>query len=126
MPTPSPENSGNATVVYLEHDKPVGTRETYCCGYVTPGGQRHSGYWPNTAYVCPTCGQLWARAIYNFHFSYASLVPALWTTEIRNCPEHGDGFFLSGCSAEQLQHCSRELLAREVLLLFLNHKGPLP
>jgi hypothetical protein len=126
-PIVSSSNSpdGNATVRYFERDQYIGSRESYCCGYATSAGERHSAYWPNTAYVCPTCGELWGRAVYEYHFAYESLVHAPWVVETRRCAEHGDGYFLVGLgdSAPHLSNCSLPLLAREALLLCIHHKG---
>lgn len=119
------ELSGNATVRYFERDQFIGSRETYCCGYADSSGKRSSAYWPNTAYVCPVCGELWARAIYEHHFQYEPIPQAPWIVEVRRCAEHGDGYFLVGLgnSASHLSLCSLPLLAREALLLCIHNKG---
>lgn len=118
----TPSVDGNATILYFDRDQFVGQRASYCCGYASSSGERHSSYWPNTAYFCPHCGEIWGRAVYDFSFSYSPVVSAPWTIESRRCPSHGDGYFLSGLGEDHLPSCSLELLKREALLLCLNHK----
>lgn len=113
---------GNASILYFEGSSFVGKRESYCCGYAKADGSRHSAYWPNTAFFCPVCGEIWGRAVYDFSFEYSPLVSSPWTIESRRCPSHGDGYFLSGLGESSLPSCSLELLKREALLLCLNHK----
>lgn len=112
--------SGKAKVLYLENNVPVGFREIDCSSYTSLSGTINSAAYPHTAFFCPTCGEIWARAIYDFQFSYQPLIESSWVTEIRRCPQHGDGTFLSGYSGSHLENCSRELLAREALILCLN------
>lgn len=112
--------SGNSTVMYFEGPTFVGSREAYCCA-VANGVEIASGYWPNTAFFCPTCGEIWARAVYDHHFDYAPKIASPWMTEARRCPQHGDGTFLSGYSGDHLLSCSTELLHREALLLCLTN-----
>ena len=118
--TTSPDPSGNSTVLYFENSTLVGKRETYCCGY-SNSRETVSGYWPNTAFFCPTCGEIWARAVYDHHFQYQPAPQASWITEGRRCPQHGDGTFLSGYSDQHLSSCSTELLHREALILCLTN-----
>ena len=113
---------GTAVVHYLEGNSIVGTREVYCCGYASSDGSRHSASWPNTAYFCPVCGEIWGRAVYDYHFQYSPVTPHNWVVESRRCAKHGDGLFLSGYGEEHLPFCSRELLAREALILCLHGK----
>ena len=113
--------SGTALVHYFERDQPVGTRQMHCCGYLSASGQRSSGYWPNTAYFCPCCGELWGRAIYDHQYDYQPFVATSWVIETRRCAEHGDGSFLSGYNAEHLPFCSHELLKREATILCLHN-----
>ena len=114
---------GNATILYFDRDQFVGERSLYCCGYATASGERHSAYWPNTAYFCPHCGEIWGRAVYDFKFQYSPYIRdnAPWVIESRRCPSHGDGYFLSGLGEESLPFCSRGLLKREAPLLCLNN-----
>ena len=118
--TPQQRVDGNATVLYFERDQPVGQREQYCCGYSHSNGTRVSAYWPNTAYFCPVCGEVWAREVLIHHFSYSPIPPNSWVVETRRCAEHGDGYLLVGKEAH-LQFCSAQLLAREALLLCLRN-----
>lgn len=113
---------GTAVILYLEGSALVGKRESYCCGYTSANGERRSAYWPNTAYFCPVCGEIWGRAVYSFSFNYQPVPQTSWVTETRRCPNHGDGYFLSGIGDPHLQTCSLELLKREALLLCLHHK----
>lgn len=117
----SSEPSGNATILYFDRDQFVGERDLYCCGYATSSGERHSAYWPCTAYFCPHCGEIWGRAVYDFSFTYSPIPSALWVTETRRCPSHGDGTFLSGYAGDHLSQCSTELLHREALILCLSN-----
>lgn len=102
-------HDGTATVHYLEHDRPVGTRRAYCCG-----NGDHSALWPNIAYFCPTCGTLWAREVFEFHFSYSPRCQLPWVIQTRRCAGCGDGLLLI---AKDLEPCSPDLLARELHLL---------
>lgn len=111
---------GNATIMYFEGTSLAGSRESYCCGYSPSEGKRVSAYWPHTAYFCPTCGEIWGRAVYDHHFQYDPIPQASWVVESRRCASHGDGYFLSGLGDSHLQSCSRELLRREALLLCLH------
>lgn len=110
-----------ATVMYFEGNRLAGTRETYCCGYAPSSDKRVSAYWPNTAYFCPVCGEIWGRAVYDHHFQYRPIPQTPWAIESRRCVEHGDGLLLSGYGEESLPSCSRELLAREALILILQN-----
>lgn len=113
-------HEGTATVLYLERDTPVGSRRSYCCGYRSPSGVPSSAFWPHTAYFCPHCGEIWARAIYTFDFAYAPIPRDSWVVEKRPCVEHGDGQLLFG--QWDLDGCSPELLTRELLALMENYK----
>lgn len=119
----TPSVDGNATILYFDRDQFVGERSLYCCGYATASGERHSAYWPNTAYFCPHCGEIWGRAVYDFKFQYSPYIRdnAPWVIESRRCPSHGDGYFLSGLGEESLPFCSLGLLKREAHLLCLNN-----
>lgn len=110
---------GNATILYFDRDQFVGERSLYCCGYATASGERHSAYWPNVAYVCPVCGELWGREVMDYHFQYAPIPSTSWVVETRRCAKHGDGYFLVG-KENYLNFCSKELLQREALLLCMN------
>jgi hypothetical protein len=119
---PTSEPSGNGTILYLEGNTLIGTRLQYCCGYAKSDGSRHSAFWPNTAYFCPTCGEIWARAILQPHFNYQPIPHFSWVTENRRCPTHGDGTLLAGFTeANHLSCCSLDLLKREALLLCLGN-----
>lgn len=112
---------GNATVHYFEGNQFVGSRLAYCCGYATSSDERHSAYWPCTAYFCPHCGEIWGRAVYDFSFTYSPIPSALWVIENRRCPSHGDGYFLTGLGEASLSACTSGLLKREAHLLCLNN-----
>lgn len=106
--------SGNARAVYRTPDGTIlGHRNLYLCG-ATSAADRFSAYWPHTAYFCPECGEIWARMEYSYEFDYAPRVKGRWTTEIRRCEAHGDGYLLV---AQPLDHVSPELLLRELNLL---------
>jgi hypothetical protein len=106
---------------YFEDGEFVGQREliTGSCSY---DGQSWSGYWPHTAYFCPTCGLIWAREIRTAHFDYKPIPEDSWVIEKRRCARHGDGYLLSGLTYSALSDCSLPLLKREALLLCINHK----
>lgn len=105
---------GSATVFYSDQGIPVGERRVYCCG-ASDSGETFSAYWPNTAYFCPACGEIWGRAVYDFEFEYSPrVVGRPWVVESRRCVKHGDGTFLAG---QLLEGCSSELLTRELLAL---------
>ncbi len=111
---------GNALVHYFEGSALQGTRLQYCCGYAPSSGERVSAYWPNTAYFCPVCGEIWGRAVLVPSFQYKPIPQTPWVVESRRCVQHGDGFFLSGYAGDHLSSCSRELLKREALILCLH------
>jgi hypothetical protein len=113
------EPSGNSTVQYFEGNTYVGDREVYCCGYARSSGDRFSAFWPHTAYFCPICGELWGRAIYQYHFTYSPIPTDSWVVEVRRCVKHGDGTFLN---SQLLDHCSTRLLTRELLAILENWK----
>lgn len=102
--------SGPATIHYLDGDQYLGCREVYCCGY----RDSYSAYYPNSAFFCPSCGTLWARAVYSFHFDYNSIPQDAWKVTSRPCVKCGDGSLLDG---KQLDGASPELLTRELLAL---------
>jgi len=96
---------GEATILYLEGETPVGRQHVYCCG----AGDGRSAYYPNRAWFCPTCGSLWARAIYDFLFSYDPIPRAAWVTQSRPCVLCGDGRLL-----DDLEGADHNLLTREL------------
>lgn len=111
------QTDGIAYVEFFERDTYAGSRRVYCCG-ATEAGVSFSAYWPHTAYFCPTCGELWGRAIYQYKFAYAPRIKGHWTVEKRPCVGCGDGQFLVG--RESFDECSKELLTRELLALLEN------
>jgi hypothetical protein len=104
---------GIASVQYFEAGAFIGARQMYCCG-AADSGTRFSAYWPHTAYFCPVCGEIWARAIYQFEFEYAPRIHSPWAIESRRCVEHGDGTLLT---EQPLELCDKELLLREFYAL---------
>lgn len=110
--TPTP-TSGCAHVYYYEGPLSVGSRDVYCCG-ASDAEESFSAHWPNIAYFCPKCGEIWGRAVYVFQFTYSPRVDCSWVVEIRRCAKHGDGTFLVG---QSLEYCTTPLLLREFLLL---------
>ena len=106
--------SGAATILYFDQDQAfLGQCKVYCCGY----SETYSAYWPNTAFFCPLCGELWARAIFTFDFTYTPIPKETWTVTKRPCAKCGDGTLLG----EQLDGASPELLTRELLALLERH-----
>ncbi len=105
---------GVSRVIYRSSGGTIGEREQYSCGYRGEDGQAHSGYWPNTAYFCPRCGEVWAREVLQHEFEYEPTPSGLWVVEIRRCEEHGDGALLVGKS---LEYCDAALLRRELNIL---------
>lgn len=106
--------SGTSLVRYFDSGSYVGSREQYSCGYRTASGEVHSAYWPNTAYFCPHCGEVWGREVLTHRFNYSPIPDRPWVVESRRCPKHGEGLFLTG---KLLDTCSPELLRREFLIL---------
>ena len=107
--------AGVAEVQFFEHERYSGSLKHYCSGT----DNERSGFWPHLAYVCPLCGELWCRAIYQFEFQYNPLPRANWKTREKYCPTCGDGFLLEG---RPLEEASEELLRRE-LQLYLTQRG---
>jgi hypothetical protein len=106
-------HQGQAVVRYLDRSRSLGTRRAYCCG-LSHAGESLSAYWPNTAYFCPVCGEIWAREIYSFEFDYQPIPDQPWVVEARRCAAHGDGLLLTG---KNLDQCSPEIIQREALIL---------
>lgn len=104
--------SGNATITFFEDEATVGCREVYCCGYQGPDGITRSAYWPNIAHFCRQCGQLWAREVYTFHFSYLPLIRKAWIIREHRCLACQGGDLLTD---EQLASADPQLLRREFL-----------
>lgn len=115
--TTSPELlSGNSRVDYFDsNNRHLGHRDQYSCGYST-GKTSHSAYWPNTAYFCPECGDIWAREIFTHKFNYQPLVTNRYVVESRPCADHGDGQLLVGKPLEGVSHA---ILLRELTLITL-------
>jgi hypothetical protein len=101
---------GTATIYYFEHDKPAGTRKVYCGGY-DDGRTVHSAYYPNEAFVCRRCGDLWARTVWQFDFVYRPVPQLPWAICARDCVKCGDGLL-----TDDLEGASNDLVEREFLL----------
>lgn len=113
--------SGTSVVQFFERDAFVGDLQQYSYGYEDGAGRRHSGYWPHVAYFCPTCGELWGRAIATHQFPYKPTLSAQWRVVDRRCVDCGDGQFLS--EREHLDNVSPELLSREFQVLLLRYES---
>lgn len=111
---------GFMLVRYFEGGRFVGERKEYCYTTPTPQGPR-SCFYPHEAFFCPQCGELWGRAIKEYHPGYSPLPREQWTMQLRACPKHGNGYFLELVPFDHLRSCSKDLLRREVELL-LYHK----
>lgn len=110
--------SGPATVTYFLGQSLVGSRESYCCGY-SEAGESYSAYWPNIAYFCEICGELWGRQILTFHFDYAPRFGATWKVRSRPCQWCGGGNFLVD---EPLDGADEALLRHELRVLITQHE----
>ena len=104
---------GNATILYFEAEALVGRQVVYCCG----AGNGRSAYYPNLAWFCPVCGQLWARAIYDFVFRYTPIPRTAWLIASRPCVPCGDGRLL-----DDLEGADHDLLTRELFALMEKYK----
>ena len=113
--------SGTSVVRFFERDVFVGEYEQYSAGYSDGAGKRYSGYWPHVAYFCPTCGELWGRAIITHQFPYKPIPSAQWRVVDRRCVGCGDGQFL--IERAQLDNVSPELLSREFQVLLLRYES---
>jgi hypothetical protein len=111
---------GVIVVQYFEGSRFVGEHPEWCNG-TTWSGKHHSCYHPHSAFFCRQCGEIWGRAIRQYHAGYNPIPQLPWAMYYRNCPKHGDGLFLELTLSENLLHCSPDLLHREVLLL-LHHE----
>jgi len=60
----------------------VEQRRIYCCG--TP--PNNSAYYPDLAWFCPACGEIWRRQVHTFEFSYRPLPVDRWKVYATNCP----------------------------------------
>lgn len=113
------ELSGNATLHYSVADNvPVGVRKMYCCGY-SEGGNSYSAYWPNQAYFCEVCGELWGRVICYYEFDYQPRFKERWKIHSKCCAECGGGEFLRD---DQLEGADKELLTRELNVLITQYE----
>lgn len=111
------DHQGNATLLYFEGQSFVGQRSVFCCGY-----ENQSAYWPNIAYFCAECGELWAKMIYDFHFTYLPIPQTKWITEGRRCVRCGNGSLLETHGID-LDTCSDNLITREFLALLEKYNG---
>ena len=105
--------SGDVLASYFENGQMVGKRSTYASSY-EEDGQHYSTYWPNIAYVCPFCGELWGRLRYDFAFTYSPVPRNGWVVEVRRCRSCGDGQFLVG---QPVDYADADLLRRELSIL---------
>jgi len=83
-PGPSPttsEHQGHAIVTTFEGND-VSSRRIYCAG--TP--PNHSCYYPDVAWFCPECGEIWRRQVHSFDFTYRPLVRGRWKVYSADCP----------------------------------------
>jgi len=76
----SDQTQGHATVTTFE-GAAVTSERTYCCG--TPPNA--SAYYPNVAWFCPDCGEVWRRQVYAFDFTYRPLVAEAWKVYTARC-----------------------------------------
>lgn len=92
---------------YFEHGAYVGSeRREYRW---RPGGYlTEQRYWPQTAYFCAECGEIWLRCIAQTD----GYRPPGWAIRHVRCAEHGEGFLLSWADLEGADY---ELLTRELL-----------
>jgi len=111
MSTTDYPHAGQAAVIYLEGSAFLGQRSAYCCGY-----EGQSAFWPNTAYFCPQCGEIWARTVLDFKFDYKPLPRGSWVIEHRACVPCGDGQLLIG-QESRLDACDEGLIRREFNVL---------
>lgn len=109
--------SGTSVAQFFERDVFVGECTQYSAG-VEYTGKRYSGYWPNVAYFCPCCGELWGREILTHKFKYCPVPQEEWKVTERACADCGDGQFLTDRPLEQ---ASFELLLREFQVLLLRY-----
>jgi hypothetical protein len=100
-----------------EYRQDVGSCNFYAGGY-TENGQHYSTYWPNRAYVCPECGECWARVYHYFEFTYTPLPTAKWIVQIKRCELCGDGTLL----LDSLDNADWDLLLRELNLLLTHYE----
>ena len=113
--------SGTSIVQFFERDVFVGDLQQYSCGYADGAGRRHSCHWPHIAFFCPSCGELWGRAILTHRFFYNPTIPNAWQVVERSCVECGDGQFLS--EKEDLGSVSSALLFREFQVLLMRYES---
>jgi len=74
------EHSGHATLTTFEGSD-VKQERIYCAG--TP--PNHSCYYPNVAWFCPECGEIWRRQVYSFEFTYRPLPAEKWKVYSTHC-----------------------------------------
>lgn len=87
------------------------------CGTVAVAERQYHAYWPNTAYFCPCCGSLWGRRVHEYNFNYNPYYQgSMWEVDIRSCPVHGGGEFLSYDRFLEGTY-DKALLTRELLVL---------
>lgn len=94
-------------VQYFEGTRYIGAQT---CERQWRGGDEivASRYWPNTAYWCQDCGEIWARSITQSEWP----LPQSWGLIHSRCPRHGAGLLLLWTDLEGADH---ELLTRELL-----------
>lgn len=118
---------GEARLDYYDSSRHLGSVRKYLCG-CTEGGESHSGYFPNLAYFCIECGEIWARGVYTYEFEYQPLPTGKWRTLERPCIIHGGGLLIDLTPGEsltdpRLEAFSPELLLREFHILLSYYGG---
>ena len=96
-----------ATVQYFEGTSYIGSREIELA--YKPGDIIcWSRSWPNTAYWCQDCGEIWARSVTQAEIS----LPQDWGLVHKRCPKHGAGLLLLWTD---LEGADEDLTRREFL-----------
>lgn len=109
LPTP-PEYSGTADELFFLGTDFIGKRTQYCCGLMD-SGREYSAFWPNTAYFCSHCGEIWARRVMKFNFTYTPKVTKRWVIRERHCATHGDGRLLDSLIGADTALLTHDLVA---------------
>ena len=87
------------------------------CGTVDVARTQYHAYWPNTAYFCPACGELWGRRVHEFKFNYHPYYQGVgWEVVSHRCPKDGGGEFLAYDRFLEGTY-DKALLTRELLVL---------
>jgi len=85
------KTNGNAQLYRFVGNALESSERVYCCG--TP--PERSAYYPNIAWFCGECGEIWRRDVYEFEFHYHPIPRERWKVSLDYCPPCTQAIFTS-------------------------------